>query len=65
MSDLKNVAIPAELHDEIKTYCKDNGLVMGVFVKKMLRAVMDQKERFVYTINFEVPGAQGGKREGE
>jgi hypothetical protein len=39
-----NIRIPEEIHDQIKTRCKRDGLLMGSYVAKILSAAISAEE---------------------
>lgn len=40
----KVIPISADLHQELKDYCQENGLVMSKFIEKILKAALDAEK---------------------
>jgi len=40
----KVIPISAELHQELKDYCQENGLVMSKFIEKILKATLEKEK---------------------
>ncbi len=52
-----NIRIPEEIHDQIKTRCKRDGLLMGSYVAKILSAAISAEEEKTIGQNYTAPAA--------